>query len=150
MRYFFLLTVVSLIGACSSERAPESAASNVSPANVEVGSAAAAPNDVVSPKPADSAALVGRVDAIDNAIAEWRGARTLAAAKAGAEKARNLVTGSNGPGYGDLDGDGVIAGNVKVGLLPGLAGQAGLVSAGPNPCMKTDVLGGNFSDAAAQ
>jgi len=48
--------------------------------------------------------------AIDAAIAEWRGARTLAAAKASAEKARNLVTGPAGPAYGDGDGDGTIGG----------------------------------------
>ena len=104
----------------------------------------------LSSKSFNRADLVARVDAIDAAIAEWRGARTLAAAKVGAEKARNLVTGPAGPAYGDLDGDGTIGGEVEAGLLPGLGGKAGLASARPNPCMIADVLGGNFSQAAAR
>lgn len=150
MKHFCRLAVVSLVGACSSELAPEPKASSVTPANVQVGPTAARPSASVRSKQADHAALMARVDAIDAAIAEWGGARTLAEAKAGAEEARNLITGSNGPGYGDLDGDGTISGQVEVGLLPGLAGQAGLASASPNPCTKTDVLGGDFSQAAAR
>lgn len=120
----------------------------VTDANVEVGATVATPSKALNAKPADRTALVARLDAIDAAIAEWRGAPTLAAAKAGAEKARNLITGPAGPGSGDLDGDGTIGGQVETGLLPGLAGEAGMASGDPNPCMITDVLGGDFSQAA--
>lgn len=77
----------------------------------------------MSSKPASRSALLARIDAIDAAIAEWHGASTLAAAKVGAEKARNLITGSTGPGYGDLDGDRTIGGQVDAGLLPGSRGN---------------------------
>ena len=39
---------------------------------------------------------------------------------------------------------------MDVGLLPGLAGQPGIASEQPNSCMKTDVLGGDFLQAAAR
>ena len=70
-----------------------------------------------------------RIDAIDAAVSDWRAASSLAAARASAETAANLVVGPNGPGYGDRDGDGVVGGDTSTGLLPGLdATPDGLVS----------------------
>lgn len=151
MKHFALLITASLVAACSSDRepGPEASASVVSAAS-ESDTAIAPPDLAVGPKQTDRAGLVVRVEAIDAAIAEWRGARTLAAAKAGAEKARNLITGPAGPAYGDVDGDGTTGGEAVVGLMPGLGGEAGLASARPNPCMIADVLGGDFSQAAAR
>ncbi|MEJ7777707.1 MAG: hypothetical protein WKF52_10070 [Sphingomicrobium sp.] len=147
----FALIAASLVAACSSdpELGPEASESVVS-ATAEAGTAVVPPDLAHDSKPINRAELLARVDAIDAAIAEWRGARTLAAAKSGAEKARNLVTGPAGPAYGDVDGDGTIGGEVDAGLLPGLGGEAGLASARPNPCMIADVLGGDFSQAAAR
>ena len=149
MKHLILFNLMSL-AACSSERHAGKSNLGVNNTDAKSSSAVAAPSVDVSSRPAIRPSLAGRIDDIDAAIATWRGARTLAVAKAGAEKARNLITGYFGPGYGDLDGDGVIAGQVDVGLLPGLAGQAGLVSNGPNDCMKKDVLGGDFSNAKAR
>jgi len=150
MKQFTLLLAVSLVAACSDREAGSEASRIVVPTPVETGPAAAASALARGSKPIDRAALLARVDAIDAAIAEWRGARTLAAAKAGAEKARNLVTGPAGPAYGDVDGDGMIGGEVDAGLLPGLGGEAGLASARPNPCVIADVLGGDFAEASVR
>lgn len=149
MKHFILFALVSL-AACSSERPAGEMISDATSPDAQRSSVVTAPSADASDIPASRSALLMRVNAIDAAIADWRGARTMAAAKAGAEKARNLITGPNGPGYGDLDRDGEIAGKVDVGLLPGLAGQSGLASDHPNPCMQKDVLGGDFSDAAAR
>ena len=150
MKQLPLLIAVSLVAACSDREAGPEAVRSVVPTPDKTGPATAPSVSGLSSKSSNRADLVARVDAIDAAIAEWRGARTLAAAKVGAEKARNLVTGPAGPAYGDLDGDGTIGGEVEAGLLPGLGGNAGLASARPNPCMIADVLGGDFSQAAAR
>lgn len=149
MKHFTLFALVSL-AACSTERHADEKAFGVADTDAESIAAVAAPSADVSSKTASRSALVVRMDAIDVAISEWREARTLTAAKAGAEKARNLVTGPAGPAYGDVDGDGTIGGKVDAGLLPGLGGEDGLSSARPNPCMIADVLGGDFSQAAAR
>ena len=150
MKQLALLIAVSLVAACSDREAGPEAVRSVVPTPDKTGPVTAPSVSGLSSKSSNRADLVARVDAIDAAIAEWRGARTLAAAKVGAEKARNLVTGPSGPAYGDLDGDGTIGGEVEAGLLPGLGGNAGLASARPNPCMIADVLGGDFSQAAAR
>lgn len=89
-----------------------------------------------------------RLDAIDEAVAIWRSATSLAAAHAAAETALNLVVGPNGPGYGDRDGDGVIAGDTSAGLLPGLDGTPGglAIPLSANECVSRDVLGGTWAE----
>ena len=150
MKQFALLIAVSLVAACSNREPGPEVSGRVVTAPVEPDTAVVPPGLALGYKPTHRAELVARVDAIDAAIAEWRGARTLPAAKAGAEKASNLVTGPAGPAYGDVDGDGTIGGKVDAGLLPGLGGEAGLASARPNLCVIADVLGGDFSQAAAR
>ncbi|MEO7276574.1 MAG: hypothetical protein ABIW33_00960 [Sphingomicrobium sp.] len=149
MKHLFLVAIVTL-AACSSERHANEVLSGATNTDAQSNSGFAAPSADVSAEPKSRSALMVRLDAIDAAIGDWRRARTLAEAKAGAEKARNLITGPGGPDYGDFDGDGEIAGQVDVGLLPGLAGQSGLATDHPNPCMQNDVLGGDFSNAAAR
>ncbi len=100
--------------------------------------------------PADTTALVARIDEIDAAIAAWGSATDIAAAHAAAEAARNLVVGAHGPHYGDADGDGQIGGTAQEGLLPGLDGSAGLADPSIGPCLDRDVLGGSWSDPAAR
>ena len=95
-----------------------------------------------STPPAVSARLV----ALDAAVTAWESAGTLAQAKAGAETARNLVTGPDVMGYGDLDGDGYTGGANDAGLLPGEKGQPGLVAAPVSSCVERDVLGGGWAD----
>ena len=150
MKECALLIAVSLVAACSNREPKPEVSGRVVTAAAEPDTAVVPPDLALGYKPTLRAELVARVDAIDAAIAEWRGARTLSAAKAGAEKTRNLVTGPSGPAYGDGDGDGTIGGEVDAGLLPGLGGQAGLASDRPNPCMLANVLGGDFSQAAAR
>ncbi len=90
---------------------------------------------------------------LDAAVSQWRGARSLDGARAAAEAAANLVVGTNGPGYGDRDGDGVVGGESGVGVLPGLDGEPpGLASLLPadNECVRRDVLGGSWSDPAGR
>lgn len=145
-----LVIAVLLVTACSNPEPGPEVSGRVVTAAAEPGTAVVSTDLAPGSKPTDRAELEARVDAIDAAIAEWRGARTLAAAKAGAEKARNLVTGPAGPAYGDVDRDGTLGGEVDSGLLPGLGGEAGLASARPNPCVIADVLGGDFSEASAR
>ena len=103
MKHSIFLAVLSLT-ACSSDQQLDGRTSNSTHANAVFSSTVTTAGAEVSSKPASRSALLARIDAIDAAIAEWHGASTLAAAKVGAEKARNLITGSTGPGYGDLDG----------------------------------------------
>ena len=70
------------------------------------------------PKPSVGA-LAGRLDALDEAASIWAEADTVVQFRAGAEAARNLVTGPFVTGYGDGDGDGDIRGDTMIGLLPG-------------------------------
>jgi len=82
--------------------------------------------------------------AIDGAVRRWRGAPDLRVALAAAEEARNLVVGPRGPLYGDADRDGAVAGASDIGLLPGLAGEAGLARATDGACVFRDILGGGW------
>lgn len=110
-------------------------------------SASPAPSTTAAPV-VDSAALEGRLTAIDDAVNRWRAASDLASARRAAEEARNLVVGPAGPGYGDVDGDGTIEGATDIGLLPGLGGEQGLATAGAGSCVVRDVLGGSWDDPA--
>ncbi len=76
-----------------------------------------------------ASALALRLAEIDGAVRRWRRAPDLRVAHAAAEEARNLVVGPAGPYYGDADRDGAVAGASSIGLLPGLAGEAGLAQA---------------------
>jgi hypothetical protein len=94
--------------------------------------------------------LSARLIAIDDAVNRWRSASDLASARTAAEEARNLVVGPAGPFYGDGDGDGMIEGASKIGLLPGLGGQPGLATPADGACVVRDVLGGSWDDPAAR
>ncbi len=89
-------------------------------------------------------ALALRLVEIDGAVRRWRRAPDLRVAHAAAEEARNLVVGPAGPYYGDADRDGAVAGASSIGLLPGLAGEAGLAQATDGPCVVRDILGGGW------
>jgi hypothetical protein len=105
------------------------------------------------PPPAaeDVSSFSERMIAVDEAVAAWRSAASVEAAQAAAEAAANLVVGPNGPGYGDRNGDGVVSGESTVGVLPGLDGTPGLASAlAANGCVTRDVLGGSWTDPAAE
>lgn len=93
-----------------------------------------------------------RMVAVDESVAAWRTASTVAAAQAAAEAAANLVVGPNGPGYGDRDGDGAVSGATDAGVLPGLDGTPlGLASPlAANACIAADVLGGSWDDPEAR
>ncbi|MDF1595262.1 MAG: hypothetical protein P1T08_04065 [Acidimicrobiia bacterium] len=110
--------------------------------------AAATTGDVVSASPS----LREQMDAIHEAVAAWRSATSVEAARVAAETAANLVVGPNGPGYGDRNGDGVVSGETTAGVLPGLDGTPpGL--ADPlmaNDCVLRDVLGGTWTDPGAE
>lgn len=99
---------------------------------------------------ADPGPLEARLAAIDDAVARWRSAPDLAAARRSAEEARNLVVGPHGPLYGDADQDGTIEGFSTIGLLPGLGGEPGLATATVGPCVERDILGGSWADPAAR
>jgi len=95
----------------------------------------------------DSSGELGpRLALIDNAIGRWRGAATLVEAKAAAEEARNLVVGVAGPYYGDADRDGVIQGESKRGLLPGLRGEVAVAQSEDGDCVVRDILGGSWNE----
>ncbi len=109
----------------------------------------------VSPAPVDAtdhASMETRLDAIDSAVTDWRNAPSIEAAHTAAETAANLVVGPNGPGYGDRNANGVIEGESAAGVLPGLDGTpAGLATAlASNECVVSDVLGGAWTDPAAE
>lgn len=150
MKQIALLVLISLIASCSDPEGGPQAARKVVLSQSKPLLAAAPSGPARTAKSSNNVELVARVDAIDAAIEQWRRAPSLVSAKAGAEKARNLITGPDGPNYGDLDGDGTIGGRVDAGLLPGLGGQAGLASAQPNLCVTVHVLGGDFSRAAVR
>jgi len=126
-----------------------------------VSCAASSQTEAQSPARADSAqtdssATAGspaapvqqRLDDLRAAVDGWQRAGDLAAAKAAAETARNLVTGPDVSGYGDLDGDGRTGGANVAGLLPGEQGQPGLVTSPAPACVERDVLGGSWADPA--
>lgn len=89
---------------------------------------------------------------IDDAVAVWGNAKTIEDAQVGAEAAANLVVGPNGPGYGDRNGDGTIDGETEVGVLSGIDGTPiGVAQTlDPNECIERDVLGGSWTDPAAE
>ncbi len=101
---------------------------------------------------ADEVSFRERMTTIDDAVTVWAGADSIDGAHAAAEAAANLVVGSNGPDYGDRDGNGTIDGEATVGVLPGLDGSpAGVADPlGANACVAADVLGGDWSDPGAR
>lgn len=158
----FVSAGILILTACSASLRPDvadppdaaaTAASEAitpsSEASAAVGPPSADPTPgtaAVGPGTADATARA-RLERLDAAVDAWARADDVAAAHAAAEAARNLVSGPDGPFYGDADGDGEIAGAVEVGLLPGLAGEPGLASAdGDHPCVHEHVLGGSWDD----
>lgn len=91
-----------------------------------------------------------RLDDLQAAVDGWQRAGDLDAAKAAAETARNLVTGPDVNGYGDLDGDGRTGGASTTGLLPGEQGQPGLITSPAPACVERDVLGGSWADPSGR
>ncbi len=110
----------------------------------------ATPPAVQADDSASSAPVEQRLAALQAAVDIWERANDLPSAKAAAETARNLVTGPNVTGYGDLDRDGRIGGANVTGLLPGEEGQPGLVTSPAPACVERDVLGGSWDDPAAR
>ncbi|WP_156163773.1 hypothetical protein [Demequina maris] len=109
---------------------------------------AACSSSTPSDMPEDVAAQFAQ---LETAVQEWSDAGTIEEAHAAAEASRNLVMGPGGPLYGDADGDGVIAGESELGLLPGDAGEPGLVhDPAVNPCVERDVLGGSWERPQAR
>jgi hypothetical protein len=98
---------------------------------------------------ADTTSFAERMNAIDEAVADWRGAPSVEVAQ---EAAANLIVGPNGPGYGDRNGDGVVAGEAAAGVLPGLDGTPeGLaIPLAANGCVRRDVLAGTWADPGAE
>ncbi len=90
--------------------------------------------------------VASRLDALDDALAEWRTANDLVTAQRSAEAARNLIVGPGGPFYGDADGDGAVSGASDTGLLPGFGGESALALPAVNACVERDVLGGGWDD----
>lgn len=113
------------------------------------GTATSTPTEVLGTMAADddAASLALRMDLVGEAVAAWRQASSMREARASAEAAANLIVGPNGPGYGDRDGDGTVAGEVSTGVLPGLDGTPeGLaIPLTANGCIKRDVLGGSWT-----
>lgn len=117
----------------------------------------AGPSDTDDAQSGDSATTVSlpasvqqRLDELQAAVDGWQRADDLASAKAAAETVRNLVTGPDVNGYGDLDGDGRVGGASEIGLLPGEQGQPGIVASPAPACIERDVLGGSWEDPAAR
>jgi len=106
--------------------------------------------DNSAPTASLAAAVQQRLDALQAAVDGWQRADDLASAKSAAETARNLITGPDVHGYGDLDGDGRTGGASLTGLLPGEQGQPGLVTSPAPVCVERDVLGGSWADPAAR
>lgn len=97
--------------------------------------------------------LAAQLEEVADAIDAWAGATAVDGAHTAAESVANLVVGPNGPGYGDRDADGQIAGSSALGILPGIDGTPnGLALAAnsdtPNQCLERDILGGSWEDAA--
>jgi hypothetical protein len=148
MRRFRTITsgvaaLIVLVACGGTPTATEAARVEQSP--VSVGASDAREGDLAT------MAFLERMDTIDRSVAVWRGAESLVAAQAAAEEAANLVVGPNGPGFGDRNGDGVVSGDVTIGLLPGLDGTpAGLASPlAANDCIWQDVLGSAWTDPGA-
>lgn len=97
-------------------------------------------------------ALEERLDAIKVAVGQWQDAETVEVAHASAETAANLIVGPGGPGYGDRDGDGVVDGEARAGVLPGLDGTPNGLAEPlyANKCLDRDVLGGSWAEPSAR
>ena len=101
----------------------------------------------------DASAARAWVEEIAGEVDAWATSDTLAQARAHAEAAANLIVGPGGPGYGDRDGDGTIAGRVDEGLLPARSGDSrGIVldTLDGARCVRADVLGGEWDDPSAR
>lgn len=96
----------------------------------------------------DLAVVAPRLEEVQDAIDAWAAATTIEDARAAAETAHNLVSGTATFVPADRDGDGTVGGEVDQGLLPSEDGTTGLVSEMPEHCDLTDVLGGDWSDPA--
>jgi len=96
--------------------------------------------------------LVERLALIDEAVVAWGNADSIEDAHLHAETAANLIVGSNGPDYGDRDGDGGISGSAVEGLLPGFDGTpVGIANmSASNACIERDVLGGSWENPEAR
>ena len=113
-----------------------------------------------SPNKAGTATTVGasdqgylrdRIERIGEQVDTWAEAETIERARVAAEAAANLIVGPNGPGYGDRNRDGQLAGEAETGLLPGIDGTPeGLaLPHASNICIARDVLGGSWSEPQA-
>jgi len=91
-----------------------------------------------------------RLNQLHAATDRWERAGDLDSAQEAAEAVRNLVTGPDVTGYGDLDGNGRTGGASTIGLLPGEHGQPGLVRSPAPDCVERDVLGGSWADPSAR
>lgn len=123
-----LVLTAGLLGACSGSE-PSPARRNVASADLSAGRE--------------------RAGAVSRAVQRWADAPTLETARASAEEARNLVTGSGPLGAGDLDEDGEARRADEPGLLPGTDGEPGIASALAD-CLQVerDVLGGSWAQPA--
>ncbi len=130
------LIAALLIGACGTNE-PSAKAESMT----DVGQSAS-----VEPANDSAAELEPRLALIENAIGRWRRAANLTEARSAAEEARNLVVGEAGPYYGDADRDGVIQGESRSGLLPGLRGEDAVAQSEDGDCVVRDVLGGSWSE----
>ena len=102
--------------------------------------------------PIARAELAARVALLDETVRTWSEAESIKDAHRWAEKALNLVVGPNGPGYGDIDGDGAVSGATESGILPGVDGTPhGLATPlQADVCVERDILGGDWSDPDAE
>lgn len=100
----------------------------------------------------EQVSLRERLTTIDDAVSVWAEADSIETAHAAAEAASNLVVGAIGPGYGDLDANGVVDGETEIGILPSVDGDpAGLaLPLADNECVVADVLGGAWDDPGAR
>ena len=108
--------------------------------------------DQPSASPEALAQLAARMALLDEAVDAWADAATIDEVHRWAETAVNLVVGPEGPGYGDIDGDGTVSGDNDSGILPGLVGvPEGLaVPVRANVCVERDILGSDWSDPEAE
>lgn len=135
------LSVVAAATACT----PAGPAPEGDPAKAEQAPQPESAVDQAERAPRQESAI-DRIEQVEREIAAWRTAPDLAAARRHAEAARNLIVGPSGPGYGDSDGDGQVAGANRIGLLPGLSGGAALALPAANSCVERNLLGGDWSD----
>lgn len=135
--------------ACSATAEGNGASGEAATPSEEV---AAAPDPAEPARPvvwqsgAVETTAIQRLETIAAEVSAWREAANLAAAKRHAEAVRNLIVGPAGPGYGDSDQDGVVAGASPIGLLPGRAGTAALAIPAANDCVTRDLLGGSWEN----